>query len=534
MPYISAYAKESILFQFNSPLGKGLEKVFADAIGFVNGIDYEGIPEKKWVSHRYTETHNYAQRVLFPQMTKVIKDTINLEVLKIIDVRQFSGMFAVDISLDSITDTIQILGRQTGDNPGDGKLSTTAKEMSEIYKNLNLETSRIDPDKFGKKLDRKISCMLYMDVDMAFLMLDNLPVYAVEPLTARELTAIYLHEIGHVITLIAQAGNAYQQFAQAKKHLERARGDKDLDGYLKVYQKDIRGRLQELVRLKKLNPKYLEATDALMEYSKSLINRRTDTSDYGWGTFEFLMQVIGNFIWLVALTFIRIEVMFFVYPLLRGLLWVVTEKPGEYGKTTDQSTNTSVYYHAERMADQYCARQGYGGDQASALVKLIDAGRYMELAFAYKVHAGSLRNSWVFANYLKVMSAVYRILRVDLGTISKDYCGPSNYEDDVNRLHRLLTDTAAVFKTQLSPAVRTYYLGEIEKIKRGLDDMKAPFLVRVSDAIWTYIVDLPMILKRITQMDDMEELEAMLRKLDTIVNNELYVQAAQFKDLASR
>lgn len=531
----SAIANEAILFQFGSPLATGLDKCFSDAIGYINAIDYTGIPEHKWVSHRYTMTHTYCKRVLFPAMQKVIEKSINLVITKIVDVRCFCGMFAVDISMDSVNDVVEIMSRQTGNNPGNTTLSSSARAMSEIWKNLDPETSKIDPNTFGKNGQRKIYCALYMDVDMAFLMTDNLPKDAVQPFTARELTAIYLHEIGHIVTFIAQAGNAYQQFSQMKKHLEKARNSKDLDEYCRVYKKELRGQLSELSRTKMINPKFLEAADSIVEYAEKLQLRKTDTDDYVSGTIEFMMNVLIDCVFFILFACIRTFIYLCLYGILRGLIFVITKKPGELGKSTDQSVSTNVYYHAERMADQYAARQGYGGDQASALLKLTQAVRIMNVAWSGgKIEAGSLRNSWIFANYLKVVSRIFEFLRLDMGAFSRDFFGPNNYEDDVERLHRLMTDTAAIFKSNLSPDVRTHYLGEIEKAKRALDEMKKPFYVKVSDLIWTYVLDVPMILKRLFQMDDMEEMEKLLRELDTIVNNELYVRAAEFKQLAGR
>lgn len=526
-------ALENIFFQFNSPLGKGMEELFQNAINFVNGIDYTGVSEDNWVKHRYTETHSYAKRVLFPELQKLIKKVVNMEVTKVVDVKLFSGFFAVDISLDSFTDVNEIFSRQTGTSTGGTTLSSGAKEVSELHKHLDERTSRLDPSKFGANLTRPIKCKLFMDVDMAFLMNDNMPVDAVEPLTAGELTAIYLHEIGHVITLIAQSGNTCQLFAQQKKHLEKIRGASDVNDFVTVYKRDIRPQLKEKVDKKIIGDKLLTVGDAIVEAADYF--KYTDTDDYFSGTFEFVFSVLKSVCFGFMLIIVRLYIYLIFYPFIGGLIWLFGDKPGDKGKTTEQSVSNSVYYHAERMADEYAARQGYGGQQASALVKLTTAMRYMPNTLSgNRVESGSLRNSLVYTQYLKFVTGLFEFLRIDFYNISADFGPVSNYEDNVARLHRLLTDTAAVFKSNLTPEIRTYYLDEFKRIEDSLKAMKKPFMLRLSDCVWKYIFDWPTMVKRITQTDDMAELEGYLTKLDTVINNELYVRSAEFKQLAGR
>ncbi len=535
--YKPLLGEEMVFFNFSSALGKEMEVAFSEVFEYMAAIDYRGIDETEYVKHRYTLVHNHCKSVLFPALSKIIEKHTNIKVLKWIDTKFFCGMFAVDISLDNFKDVEIILNRQTGESSGDITVTDSAKEVADLSKNLNRTTGKLTSNKFGKDKQRPVTCKFYIDVDMAFLMNDNLPKehllgHIGGQLTPAELTATYLHEIGHVVTMIDQADNAFQQFEQVKQHFKKLRKNQavDVPKVLQVYKNELRPQMQALVNEKKVSEKILKFSDAVMtgmEYSE-----RTYKSDYFGGTFELLCKFIINSYLFLGMMFFRIFYYAFCYGLFRGLFWLFGDHPGDYGKVTDQSTSMSVFYHAERMADEYVVRQGYGADLASGLEKLTKAISYAGMTVGVGVHSGSLRDSMVFSNMLGVCTVLFEFFRIDAASMGNDFFGPNNYEDDFNRLHRILVDTQKAFKNNMPREVSNEWLGKLDKIKRAMDRIKKPFIVRVSDLIWKYVEDYPMVIKRMTQNDDMEEMEEMLRKLDEIINNELYATAERFKLLA--
>lgn len=533
-------AFESIWFQFDSSLGKAMESVFEDGIAYTNRIDYTGIDEKKWVSHRYTLVHSYAKSTLFPNLQKAIEKNINLKVLKIVDVRSFSGIFAVDIGLDNCEDVLDILARQTGTHTGyPPTLEEGAAELAETHKLVNEKNSTLTSNVFGKN-KRPIAVTMYMDVDMAFLLLDNVPKHMnLEPLTARELTAVYLHEVGHLVTMLEQSGNMFQIFDLQKQHLASiGRSTKtenaDLPKMVSIYTNKLRPYLVDKVKKRKLNKKVLEAADAVRSASEYVMH--TDTSDWIYGTFEFITSILTSLWFVVILAANRIVLLFGLYEIGYALYYFLADKPGESGKSTEQSLSSSVYYHAERMADEFCVRHGYGSDLASGLQKLTQWGREV-LSVTWttgaSVSSGSLRDSWIFSLYLKGYSALLRFFRLDIGSIGDDFSfGLNSYEGDVERLERLLQDQKAIFKQTMPSDMAGHYLAEMEKIKKSIELIKKPWAIRASDAIWKYLNDIPMIVKRILQLDDMEEMEQHLKRIRGLIDNELYAISAHFRYLA--
>lgn len=527
-PFMHLPGKEAIWFQFKSDLATNLTKAFSKAIEFVNSIDYTGIPEDKYQVHRRTLVYSYCKRNLFPEMMKIIKDTCNINVTDIKNVGGFSGHFAVDLSMDDEEGVRQLFDRGTGQASGEpAALSKSVRELAEISENLDLKNAKLKVDTFGN--NRRVTCVLFMDVDMAFLSRDNFSEKLVEPLAADELSAIYCHEIGHVISMIEFFGHEYQVVSQMKTHLFNAKkqNNLDLEESVNVYKSALRPAL-----MKKGEKKMVEICDHLCD---AVDNYKRSTDSYFNAGIELIAVVLKGIFFTALFGLVRMAFTEWFNALMRGVFFVFNgDDPGMRGKSTDTSTSTNVYYHAERMADEFVARLGYAGALSSALNKLNAMFDFMynNGIMGSKVDSERLRNSVIFMNYIKFMSGLCYFFRADVVSISKDVnVNTATYEDNIARLERLLTDTNTVFKKALPPAMADHYLNEIARIKNSLKETKKSLSARTSDWLWKYILDIPSVCSRLFQLDDVREFEEYHRKLDKLINNELYAQAAAFRQL---
>lgn len=522
-------ALEQIFFQANSALGKALEQAFQKAITFRDSIDYDNIPDGEHAAHRRSKMHSYAKLELFPSMKKAIKDNTNIEITQIVDVESFCGYFAIDISLDSDADVAAIISNQTGTGVKSIPLDQSAQEIADLSKKFNEVDSKFSSIFFGKNLSRKISATLWMDVDMAFLMQDNLPHNVAESLTADELTAIYLHEVGHMCTMLAAAGNAYYQVERITSQLKTFQSaSHDPKKFIETYTKSIRPNLNELTASKAINPKVLETADKIIDKIKYYESSKND--DYGFGTLELIYQMLVRYFWFIVMAWFRV----FMLSYVRSIYLVLTlfiSSPGEKGKVSDVANTNRNIYQLERAADEFVSRHGYGGSLAKGLVKITTAAEAIDsLAFSGgKVHSDSLRASKTFGRVLKFAIWVQRLFRLGSNQIVTDTLGGvSNYEGDVNRIKRIVQQINTAFKNTMSPAVAANYLSEYQAAIKALEEINTTSR-KVSDFVWTYFQDGPAILDRFFQTDQDKVMEKMLDDIDEIINNSLYVRSAQFK-----
>lgn len=523
-------ALEQIFFQVNSALGKGLEAAFQKAIIFRDSIDYTGIDESEQVSWRYTQMHKFAKITLFPDMQKVIKENTNIEIDKIIDVESFCGYFAIDISLGADADVRVIIDNQTGLGTKSVPLDQTVKEIADLSNKFNEIDGKFTSTFFGKGLSRKISATLWMDVDMAFLIDDNLPHGMIEAPTAGELAAIYLHEVGHMCTMLAAAGNAYYQVERITAQLKVFQGaSSDPKKFVDAYLKDIRPNLNEMTAQKKINPKIIEIADNMVEQIKYYENGKK--SDIGFGLLELLYQIFVRYLWFNAMIFFR-AFMFNYIQILFIIVEAVMPGPGDKGKSSDVAISNRNRYQLERAADEFVARHGYSGQLASGLSKIMQAIEATDtLAFSGgKVLSEGLRKSKVFNRFLKLSIWTSRLFRLGSNQVVTDMMGYSSYESDVNRLKRIIQQTQTAFKNSMSRQATAEYLMQYDLAKKALDELNTPSR-KVSDFVWNYFFDTARIVDRIWQMDQQKEMEQMLNEMDEIINNALYVRSAQFKHM---
>jgi len=523
-------AVEQFFFQANSALGKGMEQAFQAAINFVAGIDYSNIADKDKVGYRRTQTHNYARMTLFPALQKVIRDTTNLEIDKVVDVNRFCGYFAIDIGLDAYEEVIAILQNQSGTGVKPTPLDETAKEIADFAEKVDQVNAKLTATLFGKGLSRKISATLFMDVDMALLMQDNLPVDYVDSFTASELTGIYLHEVGHMLTMLYQAANSYAEVETIRGHLKSFQSVAgDPKKFVEVYTKAVRPMLADGVTKKTVNPEILDKSDKLIESVKYYEQAKTD--DWGWGTAELVWQLFSKYMMIYCMIWSRIIMMNFILPFYWIATWFIGN-PGDKGKVSDVGNSPRAFYRVERMADDFAAKQGYGGQLAQGLSKLLKAIEAAEtMTFAgNKVHTYTLRKSKVFMYTLKFIVGYRAALRINGEKITRDFMGHSNYEADTDRLLRVIQQITAAFKNDLPRELSNHYLGELAAAKAALEDTKSKTRA-ISDFIWKYFLDTEQVLGRLLQTDQPKEIEQMLNELDTVINNELYVRAAEFKHM---
>lgn len=212
---------ESIDFQFKSNLGSKMEKVFQEIIDF---RDAKLEQYKKAAPYDINvtlarEIQKMFTNVSWKKLHDAVKSECGLDFCKLnlygYD-GTINGLFAVEPLFNSdILDTLSMESDETGVDKiplfyyesVTGRTEEAAKEMDKLSSLLNLKTSKISAMKAGKC---NIQVTLHFDIGSAFLS-DLLLTDANKTgfMTAREITAIILHEIGHVLTFIEHANQRY-------------------------------------------------------------------------------------------------------------------------------------------------------------------------------------------------------------------------------------------------------------------------------------------------------------------------------------
>jgi hypothetical protein len=124
------------------------------------------------------------------------------------------------------------------------------------------------------------------------------------------------------------------------------------------------------------------------------------------------------------------------------------DEHGDGGKAADRRNNRNSLFLLERWADEFVSRQGYGNHLASGLVKFHKAINYI-------VNASpefNLIHNDRSINKLSIYSAVVNIYLSICDSISlMNYLDPVIYENNYNRLKRILENSKGIFKEAKLP-----------------------------------------------------------------------------------
>lgn len=255
-----------------------------------------------------------------------------------------NALFSFELGNTPIDDVIDDMLRTQGQEYRKSRLPSEL--FVEIQESLDLDTGRLTNPKFSKCFNGAIY--------VALEFFDN------ERYTAKEITAIILHEIGHMVTYAERIGDVFHKSAMAHDALDDMfRNPKSR----KVLAKDAVALTRKIVKEKKgRTAKDLEKV--LEKYDR-------DYSDMERPRNPFVM--LASFLILIPLLiFLSTAIVGYVINLVFRATF------GIFGSLTDVRTDrladslggTSRVKYDERWADEYVSLHGYGLYLQTGLQKL--------------------------------------------------------------------------------------------------------------------------------------------------------------------
>ena len=389
--YFNLPSLESIDFQVSSTLGSDLSKVIANAMDDIDKIWKDSNQQGE---HFRNAVANYCTKKFSQVLAAVmIKDTgIDVTSIKFYgrDLRNSAfGLFAIDLSLDDPNTVATMMSQESGLATGDyGTDKEYLEELNHLVDLLDPTKGKLKSNKYGKNNKHILHTVIHFDMEFAFmckyLFADKVDKEQAVP-TADEITAIMLHEIGHMMTLVE---HSFDIFATANRvresvntiDIKKMRDDpKAIDNFIDEHKK-ILNRIKKITVMlpNTQQNKKLSSNINLMSGAIEKLNllKITDSdsvrsSIMANNVFCFIMAMIGN----IATGFILSLVVCLLTVVLSYILATLTNGLNKSAITTDQKATDrgsgySQLFLIERWADDYAAHQGYGPELASALNKL--------------------------------------------------------------------------------------------------------------------------------------------------------------------
>lgn len=529
---------EAIDYQKNTSLGRRLTDLFQMVIDYRDNLDYSAEDEmgRDRKEHRIRSVNNYFKTEIEPKFKKIVQDETGLTIKRLVTYGGFDygvmGLYYVDLSFDSFNDAMTTIGRMTGTDNTKYSTQASIDEMATMAESFDNKTGKIRKPYFGK--NRKFAVTMGFDINCAFLAHDFIINGAAEELTAAEIAAIIMHEIGHALTFVEHSGDMYVVSHMVKDHLNAIKQDRDgnkavqsiqqlteiFTPILKSWQKKI---LNDPSSTKTLHQAATLTLNALQGLNQATKDYEYDHESWIYTIASFtgnMLCITINFIFLTLINMLSFLMYEQLYEIMRHSS---VDKTYQGGKSSDTYTNYNNLFLIERWADEFVSRHGMGAHLATGLNKLLDIFKYtMSVG---DVDSARLRQSTIFNGICMAMSWLEDKM------ILLTYLDPLGYENRYKRLSRMLENTYGYFRDSKNLGeAADVWIRSIETLKKEQKYAKGLADTAAAQAAIRMLKDLTSPVQWIVMLrngDLAYDVEKLENHLDAIANNPLYYRAAQ-------
>ena len=538
---------EAIEAQRHSKLGELLTREFQKALDFVNSIDVSKEPNGKKDYIIRKNTINYTKETLIPGMIKAIKNAVNINVKRVHTSLEPSCWFAVEPIINAANDEDWLIWDKAygGRYFGEQELDTTVDELIGLSNTVDLKTGKFKTTKWGKKKNREIACELYFDPHIALLLRTYLPSHNYEEFTARELAAIYLHEIGHLTSFVERASDIYYYDHTVRRSIEVFK-NADLKELCEAFNKRKNDIIKAIKEMSQNHPNKKAASLAMVLLGlffkiveQVLYYAEYDPEDdddkvtpYIWAFLRSILLFCGHFWW----CFMGLGTLLLNY----GIFYVVSYLYSQFvnsilvGYRDDGYKGSDTIYTefdftaSERDADEYAVRSGYGADQQEGLRKL-------RLCIEYIFNSpGAMRIPYAVRDS-RFLFYVNEILYVLKRLFYSPWPFPVEVHGrDIDRAERIATQTLKVLKSVEDKHMRDTYLKQYEDILESIRKAKADKSVKI-EAINIFanrLLDGGVLSTLFGSANLPEDYSVFKEQLDRMMNNKLYYVSHKLAQIA--
>ncbi len=490
----------AINFQINSPLAKELELIYTKGQAYAKSLN---IRTKKDAE----KVREYFKLELVPILGATIKKNTGIIITEVRVSKSPDLMYAIMPKLNSLKNTAAVMQRSYALGAKQNIAPKTADELNKIYEGFNKETGKIEIT--GTELE--VSAIFFFDPYSAFMPKETI-YKSVDELSPQEITAITLHEIGHVLALVERAADTTYRIAQFQD---------SFTSFCKSAPED-----EQLKALTTIGQKVNSAEDAIMQ--EKLIEK--------YESFRIAMsnnksvQYFGS----VGLTIVS-AAMLIMYPIVfafnffdrtltEKVIDVVVNNP-KY-KNSDIRGSLNNYTRIERYADEYCSRFGYGAQLITSLKHIRSQAICCISGNGDPIEAR------------RMSKIAYGMAQFFLGVVQPLYYGVSFdiHKSDEERAEHAIQDLNVFFKQPSLPAsVVDFYLSELSAAKIALKEArhigKFSYVVKAAFEFVVYLIGPMSIWDMLINGRITREVDRLHKLIDGFTNNELYAYAEQFKRL---
>lgn len=496
--------QEMVNFQTNSSLAKSLIELFQEAIDYRESLDLSAAPDAvekgnvevpAWLTNPTEENIQSIYKVdkmfeycnskeFFDKIKTILKKEVNIDLTHMQVLGGYGAFIQVGPHCNLIleggaineydTITNKVFGTQNSSDPKDNDADILSL-FENISNTVDLETSKLLQNEFqNDKFKISLKYGLGIDSNTLFCLSDFF--YGVENLTAEELAAIYLHEIGHAITFWELLGSQYAVGRQMRKgeHISKAQ-IKDAVERIDQVQEFINNRAKTTKErlLKVGTPKDVKTLEDRLDKANKLITVikkiKSFTQDSSVGSESLVLS--GAAMYIVFL--LGAVLIWNIFIWLLGFICYDTAMHSYLSGTTQGIKNSEVrstknnLFTQERLSDEFVVRHGLTGPFVTGMNKIVKAFD--------KIYA----DAWKPFTWESEANAMEAWTKFKRKFSPSAYYDPVIYENDTNRMLRVIEDTQAIFNSPeyktLPAEIKKQYVLMVESARKEVAAAKTYF-----------------------------------------------------------
>lgn len=557
------YGLEALNFNAKSALAEHLEQLFQDCLDFVatseygtlrNNSTYKDIVSK--LKYRWLVSGEYGKR-----LEQIVKNDLGFSGIRAIATYLDCQIIPFDISPDDK----QLYNGYANVYVNTGELSwnniikrcTNTAESQKFLIAFKAIGNSFDPitgkfmlNDINYDAMRRIALkpIIGLPVDKLFVPKPDTDISTSKPFTARELTAIYLHEFGHVVDKYVRVANngivsnlvyncgrdliydSIKSFSLPDQAvLNELRSTASIINNKTIEYCSINKDSTIVAFAAKMNKQTISLCDKLIKYRDQL---SSDMSD------EVSVLVIVGIIlfWLVLFYFytslcllvIAICIGKFIFSDVMATMLSRKDLTSNYTVVENQKRNevaASQYTlsSSERTADNMAVRFGYGADLISALAKINHV--------AYKSTTPNTGCTLLDVGVMTVMNCIQLI-----PTLAFPFTEDNIHREGVRRIQSIINESNRYFKLYNDSddtAFSKQMLASIDKLRKFLNDAEHAKLntitVRVVSFLYNKILNWDYLSDFLLTGHMSDEYTKLFEQVDNLIGNDLYYWSEKFK-----
>ena len=528
-------ALEAIDFQIDTKFADSIRNVYQDIINFRE--------TKRGDRHIVRDVIEYAENKIDTEFHKLWPQHLGIKLGQITLSNSPSFFFAMQPVMGSDRELAKIIDSMTGNSlygSGINFSKKTYEEVKKVAASFDRRKGRVAVSTYLKK---DLTMNFFFDPYVAFLIRDTLHIH-LDYFTAEELTAITLHEVGHMMSLLEHCADMFYNVSLNASIIKSFRDTAPLSEKIKAVREIVKDKniSKTISENSKLKP---QEADAATEAVKNADNFRKE-DNYNDSSWSFWNTILNFFI---STYFLGCEILAWVFAPVNAAIWQLVQdilisfgrdyvQKGGYNqpKYSDYLANKTTAFNWERWADEYVTRYGYGSHLNTGLNKLFDSMAKTQLFTGMNDKGVDtwLRNSSVALALNYVLHYTWSFL---LGGNLDD--GFGIYESQVDRMKRVIQDTANVFKRMdLPQEVVDLYIIEFEKCKKSLDEVS---MARRGEHVFALFhrcvmsfIDPVQLGNRLLRGNIKAEYAQLANDIDELRSNQLYYNAAKLNSILNK